>query len=46
MHAEIIEETYKREQTISWLNKTYRERNGNKKKMKANYFDDENKLFN
>ena len=46
MHSEIIEETYKREQTISWLSKTYRERNGNKKKMKANYFDDENKLFN
>ena len=46
MHADIIQETYSREQTISWLNKTYRERNGNKKKMKANYFDDENKLFN
>ena len=46
MHCEIIEETYKREQTISWLSKTYRERNGNKKKMKTNYFDDDNKLFN
>lgn len=44
MHSDLIESTYQKETTIGWLNNTYREKN--KKKMKANYFDDENKLFN
>jgi hypothetical protein len=44
MHKDVIDETYQKEQTVKWVNKTVKDIY--KKEMKQNYFKDENKLFN
>ena len=43
-HNDVIEETYSKESTRDWIEKTVKEKF--KKEMKQNYYNDENKLFN
>jgi hypothetical protein len=40
----VIDETYQKESTKDWIEKTVKEKF--KKEMKTNYYNDENKLFN
>jgi hypothetical protein len=43
-HLDIITETYNKDSTKDWIEKTVKEKF--KKEMKQNYYNDENKLFN
>lgn len=40
----MIDDTYQKDSTKEWINKTIKEKF--KKEMKQNYYNDENKLFN